>query len=135
MSLEESGADIDQRVLRVVARALARDESEVRLDSVLMAELGAESLDLLDIVFQLEQEFGIQITRGAIEAGARGDLSEEEFAPGGVVSEAGLARLAAVMPYARAHIKPGLRRAHIPSLFTPETFAGIVKAKRAESAA
>ncbi len=40
-----------------------------------MADLGAESLDFLDIVFQLERDFGIQITRGEMERAARGDMT------------------------------------------------------------
>ena len=77
---------IVQRVRGLVAEALARDVSEVSVDTVLMSELGAESLDFLDIVFKLEHEFHIQITRGEMERAARGDMSEDEFAPGGLIS-------------------------------------------------
>ncbi|TMA17624.1 MAG: acyl carrier protein, partial [Deltaproteobacteria bacterium] len=55
---------VPERVREIVAEALARSPSDVRLDSILMADLGAESLDFLDIVFKLEHEFHIQITRG-----------------------------------------------------------------------
>jgi acyl carrier protein len=121
---------IAERVRAVVAEALARDVAEVRLDSVLMADLGAESLDFLDIVFKLEHAFGIQITRGEMERAARGDMSDEQFAPAGVVSEAGLERLRALMPEAAARIKPGLRPAQILSLFSVQTFANLVTAKQ-----
>ena len=67
-----------------------------------MDELGAESLDFLDIVFKLERAFDIQITRGEMERAARGTMSEEEFAPKGVISEAGLASLRELMPEAAA---------------------------------
>lgn len=92
-----------------------------------MDDLGAESLDYLDIVFRLEDELGIKIPRGEMEKAARGDLSEEEFAPGGIVSEAGLARLRELLPESRDAIKPGLRASAILSLFTVETFVKIVK--------
>ena len=95
-----------------------------------MGDLGAESLDFLDIVFRLERAFGIQITRGEMERAARGDMTDEEFAPAGVISEAGLARLRELMPEAAARIQPGLRPAQILSLFSVQTFANMVIGKR-----
>src|SRR4051794_38575035 len=112
----------EQTVREVVAEALARDVSEVKLESILMDELGAESLDFLDIVFKLERAFDIQITRGEMERAARGTMSDEEFAPGGVISEAGLTRLQELMPEASHRIQPGLRPAQILSLFSVRTF-------------
>src|SRR5689334_25441572 len=107
--IEPTNADIHEAVRVIVAESLGRSLEDVRLDSVLMAELGAESLDFLDIVFRLERDFSIEITRGEMEKASRGDMSQEEFAPGGVVSEAGLARLRELMPEARGRINPGLR--------------------------
>ena len=121
--------EVAQRVRELVADALARDVSEVSIDSVLMSDLGAESLDFLDLVFKLEHEFHIQITRGEMERAARGDMSEEEFAPGGFISEAGLERLRQLMPEATARIKPGLRPGQVLSLFSVQTFVNLVRAK------
>jgi acyl carrier protein len=121
---------LEQQVREVVAEALARDISEVKLETLLMGDLGAESLDFLDIVFKLERAFDIQITRGEMERAARGDMSDEEFAPGGVISEAGLARLRELMPEASSRIQPGLRPAQILSLFSVRTFVNLVLAKR-----
>ncbi|MFL5344698.1 MAG: phosphopantetheine-binding protein [Hyalangium sp.] len=120
----------EQTVREVVAEALARDVSEVKLESILMDELGAESLDFLDIVFKLERAFDIQITRGEMERAARGTMSDEEFAPGGLISEAGLTRLRELMPEATHRIQPGLRPAQILSLFSVRTFVNLVLAKR-----
>jgi acyl carrier protein len=122
-----------QRVREVIAEALARDISEVSLETVLMPDLGAESLDFLDIVFKLEREFDIQITRGEMERAARGEMSPEEFAPSGVISEAGLGRLRQLMPEAAARIQPGLRPGQILSLFSTQTFVNLVEAKKAAS--
>ena len=113
-----------------VAEALGRAEDEVKLTSILMDDLGAESLDFLDIVFRLEREFDIQITRGEMERAARGDLSADEFAPGGVISERGLARLRELMPEAADRIGPGLRPSTILTLFSVQTFANMVIGKR-----
>jgi acyl carrier protein len=127
---EESIEDV---VCGIVTEALDRKPGEVTPASILMTDLGAESLDFLDIVFKLEQTFHIQITRGEMERAARGDMSDDEFAPGGVVSEAGLARLRELMPEAAARIQPGLRPRAILGLFSVQTFANIVRAKMARA--
>ncbi|HWO20027.1 MAG TPA: acyl carrier protein [Kofleriaceae bacterium] len=125
-----SNAEIEEAVRKIVAEALGRKLDEVKLDSVLMAELGAESLDFLDIVFRIERDFSIEITRGEMEQASRGDMTQEEFAPGGVISEAGLARLRELMPEAGDRIKPGLRPSLILTLFSVQTFANMVIGKR-----
>jgi acyl carrier protein len=127
--------NVEQGVIGVIAEALARNPSTVTLTSNLMTDLGAESLDFLDIVFRIEQQFGIQITRGEMERAARGDMSEEEFAPKGVISARGLDRLRELLPEAAPRIKEGLRAAQILSLFSVQTFANIVKSKQAGQSA
>ncbi len=122
--------DVGEVVRTIVAEALGRPAADVQLTSNLMEDLGAESLDFLDIVFRLEREFGIQITRGEMERASRGDMSDDEFASGGVISERGLARLRELMPEAADRIKPGLRPSTILTLFTVKTFANMVIGKR-----
>ena len=125
-----SDAAIAEHVRVIVAEALGRADDEVKLTSILMEDLGAESLDFLDIVFRLERDFSIEITRGEMERASRGDMSPEEFAPAGVISEAGLARLRELMPEAAGRIKPGLRPSTILTLFSVRTFANMVIGKR-----
>jgi len=122
---------VPEIVCGIVAEALAVERSTVQVGCNLMEDLGAESLDFLDIVFKLEQTFGIEITRGALEEAARGDMNEQEFAPKGVLSETGLDRLRALMPESRDRIKPGLRAAEIPRLFVVQTFVTIALTARA----
>jgi acyl carrier protein len=121
------------RVADIVADALARDPAEVRPASRLVADLGAESIDFLDIVFRLEQAFRVRIPRGQILDEARGELSEEEFHCDGVLTAAGLARLRQVLDEAPPDaLAPGLRVDDVPLLFTVETFCkAVVRAQRA----
>jgi acyl carrier protein len=130
MTTNATNSDIEATTCRIVAESLGKTAADVTLASVLMTDLGAESLDFLDIVFRLEREFGIQITRGEMEKASRGEMSAEEFAPGGVISERGLARLRELMPEAADRIKPGLRPNMILSLFSVQTFANMVIGKR-----
>ena len=112
-----------------IAEALSVDAALVTAGANLMDDLGADSLAFLDIVFQLEQAFDIEITRGEMERAARGEMSDEEFAPEGVISEAGLARLRELMPEAADRIKPGLKPQLILTLFTVQTFVNMVEGK------
>ena len=116
----------------LIADALAREPAEVRLDSRLVADLGAESIDFLDIVFRLEQAFAVRIPRGQILEEARGELSEEEFHTDGVLSAAGLARLREVLDeVAPEFLAPGLRVDDVPYLFTVETLCkAVARAQR-----
>ena len=127
---ETHDPEIAEKVRHIVAEALALDPAAVKNESLLMADLGAESLDYLDIVFKIERTFGIQITRGEMQKAARGDMTDEEFAPGGVISEAGLARLRELLPEAAERIKPGLRPVQILALFSVKTFVNLAEAKR-----
>jgi acyl carrier protein len=125
-----SNAQIEEAVRVIVAESLGKKVEQVELGSVLMSDLDAESLDFLDIVFRLERDFGIEITRGEMERASRGDMTAEEFAPDGVISEAGLVRLRTLMPEAADRIKPGLRPSTILTLFSVQTFANMVIGKR-----
>lgn len=130
MNNSDNSDGIEQGVRELVAEALARGVESVAVTSNLMEDLGAESLDFLDIVFKIEQRFAIQITRGEMERAARGDMSEEDFAPKGVISARGLERLRELMPEAGARIKEGLRPAQILGLFSVQTFINIVRGKQ-----
>jgi acyl carrier protein len=56
-----SREEIYSKVAATIVEALAVDEADVRPDAALQRDLGAESIDMLDIVFRLEKEFGIEI--------------------------------------------------------------------------
>lgn len=113
-------------VCDLFAATLGRPREQITIASNLFADLGADSLDLLDLVFALEGKFGVEITRGALEQAARGDMSDEEFAPNGVISAVGLERLRELLPESTPRIQPGLLPRQIPTLFTVGTFARIV---------
>jgi acyl carrier protein len=115
------------KVAATMADALGCDVEEVKLDAALIDDLGAESIDFLDIVFRLERAFKVKIPRGKIIEDARGRLSEAEFEKAGVVSEAGVERLRAFL----SEVPPErfttpLHVADIPRLFTVGTFCKLV---------
>jgi acyl carrier protein len=130
MSEALTNEQISEMCRVIVAQSLGKPVDDVKLTSVLMADLHAESLDFLDIVFRIERDFKIEITRGEMERASRGDMTQDEFAPNGVISDAGLQRLRELMPEAADRIVPGLRPSTILTLFSVQTFANMVIGKR-----
>lgn len=115
------------KVREIIADVLVIDEDEVSLNSRLISELGAESIDFLDLVFQLEKEFSIKIPRGQLEKNARGDLAEDEFEKGGVLTVKGLQALKNYLSEVPAdHFKANMKVNEIPLLFTVETFCKLI---------
>jgi acyl carrier protein len=115
------------KVAGTMADALGCELERVKLEASLIDDLGAESIDFLDIVFRLERGFKVKIPRGKIVEEARGDLSEAEFEQGGTVSDAGLERLKSFLSEVPAErFKSPLKVADIPRLFTTETFCKVV---------
>ena len=124
------------KVAATMADALGCDLEQVKLDASLINDLGAESIDFLDIVFRLERAFKVKIPRGKIVEEARGDLSAADFDQGGVVTAAGFERLKSFLSEVPAErLKPPVKVADIPRLFTTETFCKMVIRQRRESAA
>jgi len=123
-------AEIDAifpKVAAMMADALGCDVEKIKPNASLINDLGAESIDFLDIVFRLERGFKVKIPRGKIVEEARGNLSESEFESGGVLSEAGAARLKVFLGEVPAdRFKIPLKSADIPRLFTTETFCKLV---------
>ena len=89
-------------------------------------DLGAESLDFLDIAFRLERSFDIKIPRGDVEQRAQEALDGEEYEVDGVLTEKALEGLREAMPEIDPdEIQPGLKTKDIARLFLVETFYNI----------
>ncbi len=93
-----SREDIFSQVKDVLVDALGLDDDDVREDATLMGDLGAESIDFLDIVFRLEKAFNIKVPREELFP-AEAVMNNPEYVNGGKVTEKGLAELKAKMPH------------------------------------
>jgi acyl carrier protein len=91
--------EIYAKVSATLVEALNVDEGEIKPTATLQGDLGAESIDFLDIVFRLERGFGLKIPRGELfpESIFQGD---PDFVQDGRATEKGLAELRARMPFA-----------------------------------
>jgi len=90
--------EIFSKVQESLVEALSVDDDEVTLEASLTRDLGAESIDFLDIVFRLEKAFGIKIPRGDLFP--ENLLNDPQFVQDGKLTDAGLAELKARLPYA-----------------------------------
>ena len=90
--------EIVQKVQEVLVDALGVDDDEVTLEATLMGDLGAESIDFLDIVFRLEKAFGIKIPREELFP-AENLMTHSEFIHNGKLTDKGLAELREKMPH------------------------------------
>jgi acyl carrier protein len=87
-----------EQVKTVMVDALGVDDDEVTPEATLMGDLGAESIDFLDIVFRLEKTFSIKIPREELFP-AETLMNNPEFISNGKLTEKGLAELKAKMPH------------------------------------
>jgi acyl carrier protein len=90
--------EIFQKVQSALIDALGVDDDEVTPDATMIGDLGAESIDFLDIVFKLEKAFGIKIPRE--ELFPEDLLTSGKYVEDGRVTAEGLAELAKRMPWA-----------------------------------
>ena len=121
--------EIFEKVRHQLVEALSVDEDEVTPQARLQADLNAESIDFLDIVFRLEREFGIKIDRNELfpESIFQGD---PDFVQDGKVTPKGLSELKARMPYANlAEFEKNPVFENIGDLFTVDLIVRYVKSK------
>jgi len=90
--------EIFEEVREVLVDALGLDDDEVTENATLMSDLGAESIDFLDIVFRLEKSFGIKIPREELFP-AESLLSNPEFVSNGKLTDKGIAEFKQRMPH------------------------------------
>ncbi len=90
-------AEIYEKVQSTLVDALGVDEEDVTRNATLFSDLGAESIDLLDIVFRLERNFGIKIPRGELFPE---NISDPDMVEDGKLTPKGLDEIKQRMPYA-----------------------------------
>lgn len=120
--------DIFTKVQDALVEALGVDEDEVTREATLIGDLGAESIDFLDIIFRLEKGFDIKIER--TELFPENVLSDPMFVSDEKVTEQGLAELRQRIPYANLDaFAENPRVQDFPSLFTVDMICGYIDSK------
>jgi len=113
-------ADVESAVKEAVVDALALDDDEVTSEATLMDDLGAESIDLLDILFRIQKSTGVKIEASDLGDYIQGGIPDDEFSDAGeVISATGAAQLHKVMPQVDpGEIEGKLKADEVITLFT-----------------
>lgn len=120
--------EIFEKVRESLVEALSVDDADVTESATLTRDLGAESIDILDIVFRLEKAFGIKISQE--ELTPRDVLSNPEYVVGGKLNTAGMAALRERVPHAdftQFEADPKIDK--ILDVFTVGTIVNFVQSK------
>jgi acyl carrier protein len=126
--------EIQKKVQEILVDALGVDEEEVKPEAVLRDDLGAESIDYLDIQFRLEKAFGIKIEKGEM---FNPELANDPtFVQDGKVTPKGIAELKTRMPFADvAKLEADPQLDNMAQLFTVDMITEFVVQKLAKTAA
>jgi acyl carrier protein len=120
--------DIYKKVQTVLVDALGVDEDEVKPDAVIRDDLGAESIDFLDIIFRLEKAFGIKIPRG--EMMPENLANDPNFVKDGVVTPQGIETLKQKMPHSDfSEFEKDPKVDNLSKLFTVDAIVNYVEGK------
>ncbi len=123
-----NGNEVFSKVQDVLTDALGVDAAEVSSEATLQGDLGAESIDFLDIVFRLEKAFAIKIPKG--ELFPDDILNNPDYVAGDRLTPTGLERLKTAMPHAdfsKFEGEPSVSK--MPDLFTVGTIVKYVENK------
>ena len=90
-------SEIFEKIQEILVDALAVDDDEVTLQATLIGDLGAESIDILDISFKLEQDFGFKIAQG--ELFPEGITQDPDYVEDGKVTAKGIELLKERVPH------------------------------------
>ena len=120
--------DVFGKVQEVLVDALGVDEDEVSPDSTLVGDLGAESIDFLDIVFRLEKAFSIKVDQN--ELFPDNIMNDPKFVVDGLVTDSGMNELRSRLPHAELDDFDSSRRVDdFSNVFTVDSIVKFVQLK------
>jgi len=125
--------EILDRLIPLIREVTGARADEVTMDSYLMRELGAESIDLLDLSFLIEETFGITLEPDEFESRARQSLSGVSYEKDGRLTPEALAELRKALPEIEPSLlREGLRKIEVPAVLNVAVFVHVIQRKLAE---
>ncbi|MBT5019191.1 acyl carrier protein [Planctomicrobium sp.] len=121
--------EIFEKIQEVLEDALGVDDDEVTPEATLIGDLGAESIDFLDIVFRLEKSFEIKIPRG--ELFPEGLMAADSgYVQDGKVTEDGIAAMRTKLPHADIDkLAADPKVENVQNLYTVEMLCKFINSK------
>lgn len=124
--------EVFEKLRGLIRQVLGIKLETIAMTSVLVSDLGAESIDLLDLSFLIEDTFGITIEPNEFEKEAKTRIADGVYEKNGFITEEGLTQLRRALPEVdQTRIVTGLRKADVPSLLTVGVFVHLIQRKLA----
>jgi acyl carrier protein len=125
--------EILEELIPLIREVTGVREDRIKMESGLMRDLGAESVDLLDFSFLIEETFGITIETNEFEQQAGKRLGDKEYEQNGVMTDEALEELRKALPEVSAeYLRPGLKKIEVPSVLNVAVFVHLIQRKLAE---
>jgi acyl carrier protein len=134
--MDASEQEILDRLRPLVQEITGAHEEEIRMESVLVEDLGAESLDLLDLSFLIEETFGVMLGADEFERQAKAAMPHGDFDRNGLLTEEAIRRLREALPEVPPErLQPGLPKLALPKVLNVAVFVHLIQRKLAEKEA
>ncbi len=128
----KTDAEILEELKPVLVEVLGVAPERIRPESVLVADLGAESIDLLDLSFRIEEKFRVTLEANELEREARRRMPGGVYERDGFLTDEALAEIRRAAPELDpAKLVKGLRKVDLPALLTVEFFVKLIARKLA----
>lgn len=128
--------EVFEKLIPLVREVTGARAEQIKMESGLMDDLGAESIDLLDLSFLIEEAFSVALEADEFERQAGGRIRGGVYEVDGVLTDAALAELREAMPEIPADkLSPGLKKIELPGVLNVAVFVHLIQRKLTETAA
>ncbi len=126
--------EIFTKLLPLVRETTGAREDQITMASGLMEDLGAESLDLLDLSFLIEEKFGVTLEADEFERQASQRIPGGEYERDGILTEEAVVELRRAIPEVPPDkFRPGMRKIEVPGVLNVAVFVHLIQRKLAET--
>ena len=126
--------DVFEKLAPLVREVTGAREDQVTMDSGLMEDLGAESIDLLDMSFLVEETFGIMIEADEFERQAGGSMDGQPYEKDGCLTDRAIEELRKALPEVPPDkFKPGMKQNEVPGVLNVVVFVYLIQRKLVEN--
>ena len=130
--MELNEREIFERLVPLVRQVTGAKPEQVTMDAYLVGDLGAESIDLLDLSFLIEETFSVMLEPDEFENRARRQLGDEAYDDGGVLTAGAVEQLRGALPEVDPElIRPGMRKIEVPAVLNVAVFVHLIGDKLA----
>jgi acyl carrier protein len=128
--------EVFEKLIPLIREVTGARAEQIKMESGLMDDLGAESIDLLDLSFLIEEAFSVALEADEFERQASGRIHGGVYEVDGVLTDAALAELREAMPELPADkLSPGLKKIELPGVLNVAVFVHLIQRKLTETAA